>query len=270
MNLKKRVFGGALALALGASLAVPALAAGTHDPSDPNDRPVIDGTDRPGNQSIISIIEIEKDPGQVSVEVPLYITLAAPYGTAKALVPTNYGITNTTQPNAANADEFLGIAVKTIEFSRVQGASWSTVADAPTTEPKDICLKIGDLLMPTVNATTPKETLGTADGATTNAFYDANATGTGTALGYTIVAPGNSLALPIDAAIANVNTGRNGTGTNAVAQFKIVYTIGLVDKDHNFVGTPYAGDFYVDAQLDAGQYTGWDLLAPAAPGNPDP
>lgn len=273
MNLKNRIKYAGMAAALALSLTTPTFAAGVTNgttPFDPNGK---------GGDTIISIYESKVDTGNLSVEVPLYLTLAVvsedPDGTnAKLLAPKNYHIANTSKKSDGTTQASYPIAVtgvyidrmgdwnlKTYNFNgtdngagagngkdmtlRFSGKAWKFGAGAFTQETTATSFDF-----PEVDNTKPN--VGIAiENYDESPFYDA------TGARYKGINPGESLDIEINGGVATgYQVQGNGAGA-AAPQFRVTYTVCALDPaTGDAIGTPYAGNsfgpFPHDGLLEAG------------------
>lgn len=198
-----------------------------------------------------SIIEAQQDPSNVSFTVPLFVTMAAVHGETELVVPTNYSITNTSKESAANADDAFDIAVIGMDFTKLQKASYSTVASGG--DNKSLVLTLGDLVMPTITEdTTDAEVTKAVDivGQTSD-FYDVFSTAVGAKKEFRLIKENETFDITIAGtlgALANITA-----NVAAIPQFKIQYVVSGVTEDGDIIGAVYAGDDKVAAGI--GSYT---------------
>lgn len=270
MNLKRRVFGGAMAVAMAASLAIPALAAADPVKTGPND------TRKNGGNTIVAIYESTVNPANYSFEVPLYVTLGIiDNGDTTKTGPdrwtvmcpdkTAYYIQNNTKkadmPTTGDmTDGFIGVTG--ITATRVNGATFNTVASDDVNNAKEnIYLNIGGLAVPALSAAT----LSAAFKLQSNTTFVKNYTPADMAntVFETIAPDGARKEIPIEGEIGELYNGSvNAAATAAVAQFRITYTVSPLDKDGRAVLTPYAGYGYGPPNIDAGLEKEFVLTTP--------
>lgn len=264
MNLKKRFAYAGMAAALALSLTVPTFAANV-----PAGK---------GGNTIIGVIETNVNATNLSVEIPLYLTLAVvqPAGggapTLAAPSKGTYYIKNTSDSGNSDATEY-DIGVTAVFVDTIQNGTWKldtysatgTDKGAGTTDKDGANSKIM-----TLNFTgSMKDAAGTETAIGANntfalpTLHDAgnsawlNSTGSFTDAGganlfataqdtFRPIAAGESMILDIDGGVNSsytVNVGANGT--NAVAQFRVTYLVSALDKtSHKAIGAPYAGDLW--------------------------
>lgn len=185
---------------------------------------------QPG-KTAVGVQTVDVNPENLSFTVPLYLTVAAvsdSTGTPRVVVPDGYLLRNTT--GSAPDGSFPDIVVTKMEVQGVTGGTWSLKA-APGAG-KDIRLSIGGLVLPDIKAGNitpiPVET-----NTTNNSFYD---TGTGK---YRPIPGGEgTLTLPIAGSLAS---GFVPGEKRASAQFRIRYTVSLLDGKGVPVGISYEG-----------------------------
>ena len=131
LMMKKKFFASAaLAAIIAAQAAMPAMAAYTADNNPYGDQ-----------HTTFGVRESDADalPGQVSFQVPLYVTMVARKGQTKMDVPDNYKIQNNAVSSAANLNE-IGVVKVTAEHL---GSEWSVKEAAAGA--KDMTFKMGGL-----------------------------------------------------------------------------------------------------------------------------
>lgn len=217
----KRLKVGTLAAALTLSLSATALASpGTGGPgASPEEI-------KANSDTTISILEsTEKNPN-ISYTVPLYMTLAVVSNDATVKVPTNYGITNTTAAATGETNP-PKIGVTNMSFQKLDTSIFNTVGkatDVGTSDKKNIFLTIGGEDMPAtgmaneLHSFVPKGTVLAISGKPKPLS------------GYTNLA--------ITGQVAPVTR----TNSKTTAQFRIKYTVSLLDTSGNPLGAVYAGD----------------------------
>ena len=133
--MKKRNFltTAALAALVAAQMAMPVMAAETNNKLDKKDNSTeYNANDLKNNgHTTFGVIEADKvGTNQLSVEVPLYVTMAATSNTTDMLVPTEYEIKNTGKAvyDAQGAYEAGNIGVTKITTSAVENSTWTIVA----------------------------------------------------------------------------------------------------------------------------------------------
>lgn len=258
MNLKNRIKYAGMAAALALSLTTPTFAAGVTNgatPFDPNGK---------GGDTIISIYESKVDTGNLSVEVPLYLTLAVvsedPGGTnAKLLAPKNYHIANTSKKSDGTTQASYPIAVTGVYIDRMGDWNIKTYnagsdgEGAGTGNGKDMTLNFSGKAWVFNGGTFTQEAapsnfdFPTVDDTNQYVGLDTNQYGNGLFYDntrYKGINPGESLDIEIKGGVATgyqVNT----TGAAAAPQFRVTYTVCALDPaTGDAIGTPYAGNSY--------------------------
>ena len=243
MMKKKFIASAALTAMIAAQAAMPAMAAYNADNNPYGDQHTTFGV-RETNDTTL--------PGQVSFQVPLYVTMVARKGQTKMDVPDNYKIQNNAKANATELNE-IGVVKVTAEHL---GSDWKVKEKLGTgaDKAKDMTFKMGGLnLAKKLNkkATADYE-LVTSELTTKgqkNVVFDvsgkvdedykkaiapvagtkfANATGDSVAV---ISADGGNVVYDLESTITN-EADRDGK-KDTVAVFKVVYTVAALDKDNH-------------------------------------
>lgn len=191
----------------------------------------------------IGIMEAAEKVGQVSFEVPLYVTTAAISQQADLMCPEGYDIKNTSK-----ADDAHDIGVLSVTVERI--GTWN-IKETPV-DKTDVKLVIGDLVLPEVNATTTKNTVDirTSPAGKASVFY-----------GQTKGKPDKVTAIPVGKTLAEVANGVavgaanykglditgkvavvQRTNEKAAAQFKVTYVVSALDNKSDPIGNTYVGD----------------------------
>lgn len=260
MKLKNRIKYAGMAAALALSLTTSTFAAAgvTENNPAPYDRK----NSAKGGDTIISVYETTVNTGNLSVEVPLYLTLAVVKeggGDAKLVPPGNYYIKNTSKNGDKSADATYAIGVTGVHIDSMSGG-WILLnyGSVPS----------GDVQQMTLNFTgTPWEDDGAGGwqpaGATSTFGFPAvgqgksysvdtfrmggNLFSTGTANGtnntYNPIPPQEALAITIDGKVPAAYS-LKAAGQPAVPQFRVTYTVSALDDDNQPIGAPYAGKIY--------------------------
>lgn len=269
MKLKNRIKYAGMAAALALSLTMPTFAAAGVTPNNPN--PYDYKQSAKGSDTIISVYETEVHTGNLSVEVPLYLTLAVvkeATATSPSLVtPGNYYIKNTSQNGDKTGDASYAIGITGVHIDSMSGG-WELAAYNPG-QGGHLGAGTGNAKTMTLNFTaTPWENKagGGWDPAAATATFDfpAVATGqsfsidtfdkgnnnlfsTGTANGanktYRPIPPSEALAINIEGGVAS-GYSLQMAGQAAVPQFRVTYTVSALDDDNQPIGAPYAGQIY--------------------------
>ena len=186
------------------------------------------------------VMETNTNPGTVSFEVPLYVTMAAVAGQDTVQMPTDaYKITNTSK--AANGtDPGYSIGVVGLSFETVAGGTWGTTLTAtPTGATKEMNLTIGGVQMPALAANghaQPTVDITSVD----NTFYDhANSKPKPISADPNTPAVGNSLVIPL---VGKISTTAVAADAAAAPQFKVKYTISAIGGGGGAIGQPYVGN----------------------------
>lgn len=235
----KKIKVGAVAMALVFAMSGSAFAAGGSaaggTPGSPSDQEYGQNAD-----TVISIFQSEQNAGNISYTVPLYVTMAVSNGQAKAAVPNTYGIINNSKKENGEA---MNLGVTAIKFEKLKGGKFKTTSKAAITDPEEINLKIGEVQMPDMSAPGFKNiTLNKDNGGL---FWDKTATGDGHLT--PIPVSTKLFQIPIDGTVQVATNRTSADGT--VAQFRVKYSVALLDNNYKPVGNQYVGSDYVQAGL---------------------
>lgn len=216
---KRRRLCGGLALLLAGALPGGALAASLP-------------TTQPG-KTTVGVQTVDMAPSSLSYTVPLYLTVAAAAGLSgnpKVVTPEGYSLKNTT--DSAPDGTYPGIVVSKVEVQGIAGGTWS-LRSAPATG-QEISLSVGGLALPDVDAGNVqfKEAAITAND---NSFYDSAAGKFRQILGGP---DAKALTLPVEGTLPAAFV---PTDVPAAAQFRIKYTVSLLDGEGDPVGISYEG-----------------------------
>lgn len=197
---------------------------------------------QPG-KTVVGVQTADKNPASLSFTVPLYLTVAATEdnaGNPQVIVPDDYVLRNTT--GTISGGTYPNIAVTGVDVQGVPGGSWSLTATPA--QAKDICLAIGDLVLPDlpVGQHTPVAAEITASD---NSFYDLNKGEFHPIYGGP---SGMGMNLPVIGALWE---GYTATEEQAAAQFRVTYTVSLLDESGLPVGVYYDGPTLDDAATPA-------------------
>lgn len=235
MNLKKSLRRLLAALAACSALTAGGMALGVSPP--PGFPPT-----QPG-KTTVGVQTADLPPDNLSFTVPLYLTVAAipSPGGGQIIAPDGYALRNTTAklPNGSYPD----IAVTGLEVSGVAGGTWSL--SATPTQAKEVSLTIGGVTLPEVSAAS--QTPAAADlTAGDNSFYDPAGKGSFRSV------PGGpdaeALPLPVSGVLSSAFS---ADPARAAAQFRVTYTVSLLDGAGMPVGAYYGGPTGAEAAAPA-------------------
>lgn len=222
-ELIRRLLCGGLALGLAGAIAGRALAAPALAAPVPTQK----------GKTTVGVQTADMAPTSLSYTVPLYLTVAAAAGLdggPRVVTPEGYSLKNTT--GSVPDGSYPDIVVTNVEVRGIAGGKWSLRA-APASD-KQIRLSVGGLVLPEVNAGSTKA-VNAAIQSGNNCFYNATDKkflpipgGPG----------GKALSLPIEGALPSVFI---PTDEGAAAQFRIKYTVSLLDGAKNPIGISYDG-----------------------------
>lgn len=260
--MKKRNFltTAALAALVAAQMAMPVMAAKTNNKLDKIDNTQTDFTADELKQSghtTFGVIEADKvGSNQLSVEVPLYVTMAATSRTHDMIVPTLYEIKNTGKPvygddGHGNTIEVAGkIGVTAITTSTTGDNTWSIVnaaslaASEDTTDQHKMSFSLGNHEITAVDSTIYDDYT-TVDNVNSQ-FVKVNAADHNQNSLVAINPNGGTLAPKIASTIASVDRS-NGSG-KTVGVVKVKYQFAaLDDNDKPITANTYVGDNKTDA-----------------------
>ena len=231
-------------LLLGAALAALLLtgatgAAGGSYPPPPPGSGFPETKPKPG-QTIVGVQTADKTPENLSISVPLYLTVAATRdsnNTPQVVAPDGYVLRNTTQ--SVSDGSIPDIAVTGVEVQSVPDGTWSLTTQTPTGN-EQIKLTIGGLTLPEVAAGTPNPV--PADMlAATSSFYDKES---GKFMPIRGGEPARGMNLPIE---GELPSDYQPTEERAAAQFRIKYTVSMLDASGKPIGVYYEGPGKDDA-----------------------
>lgn len=218
-EIKRRLLCGGLVLGLTGILSGGALAAPPET--------------QPGKTSV-GVQTADLAPESLSYTVPLYLTVAAAKSAAgepTVVVPMNYSMKNTT--GSTFEGRYPGIAVTDVEVQAVESGTWS-LRQQPASG-KEIMLSIGGLVLPDVNAGNTQMKAADITGSD-NSFYDLQNK-------VFKIFPGGPGAkaqnLPIAGSLPTGFDPAHEEG--AAAQFRVKYTVSLLDAGGEPVGVSYDG-----------------------------
>lgn len=274
MKLKNRIKYAGMAAALALSLTTPTFATpGLTQNTNPNKYDYKQSAK--GSDTIISVYETEVHTGNLSVEVPLYLTLAVvkePTTAAQLVAPDNYYIKNTSKAANGNDVASYSVGITGVHIDSLSGG-W-TLADyatTPTGTSKTMTLNFtgnpwfydntqvddgtGNMVDKGWTAAAADSTFGfpvVGDGQSFSVdtfLKGTNLFSTGTANNgnntYHPIPPAHALAIAIDGKVASGYTlDATRKGQAAVPQFRVTYTVSALDDDNQPIGQPYAGPIY--------------------------
>lgn len=250
--MKKRNFltTAALVAAVATQMAMPIMAAETNNKLDKIDTSTDYTADDLKNygHTQFGVIEADKvGSNQLSVEVPLYVTMAAVSDTSDMIVPTVYAIKNTGKPvYAADGSVKEGnIGVTAIATEAVQGSTWTIVADEGDIDTdKKMTFSLGGIALNSAGADLYDSY---KDVAATNEFVIKGATADDNTL--VPIKPDDTLEPTIASKIQNTSRA-NGTG-KTVGVVKVKYQFAALDADDKpITANTYVGDNRTDAGYD--------------------
>lgn len=222
----KRMKATTLAAILALSLSAPVLAAGPA-PGSGGGTPPGEDEIKANADTTISIFSTASSQANMSYTVPLYVTMAIANQDAVVKVPTNYGITNTTKNDDKGKQPKIGVT--NMSFEKIKADGFNTVAADPT-DANGILLKIGHETMPALSAKGLQTMVPSGDILVT----DGKPTQIG---GY--------LDLPIQGTVQKTDR----TDSATAAQFRLKYTVSLINGSGEALGAVYAGDDHTAAGL---------------------
>lgn len=228
----KRMKATTLATILALSLSAPVLAAGPA-PGSGGGTPPGEDEIKANADTTISIFSTASSQANMSYTVPLYVTMAIANQDAVVKVPTNYGITNTTKNDDAGKQP--NIAVTNMSFEKIKADGFNTVAADPA-DANGILLKIGHETMPALSAKGLQTMVPSGDILVTG--------GKPTPIGALETNKGY-LDLPIQGTVQKTTR----TDSATAAQFRLKYTVSLINDKGEALGAVYAGDDHTAAGL---------------------
>lgn len=224
----RRLLGAVLALGLAAAVSGGVLA--VPPPSSISLQP---------GKTAVGVQTVDMDPENLSFTVPLYLTVAAASdsrGNSSVITPKGYLMRNTT--GSTPDGQYPGIVVTKLDVQGVRGGTWSLSASPGSG--KEIRLSVGGLVLPDVNAG-DKTPVSVETKDSSNSFFDS---GSG---GYLPIPGGpgaDALVLPVEGSLP---PGFVPGEEQAAAQFRIKYTVSLLDSQGKPVGISYEGPAREDA-----------------------
>lgn len=238
-NLTKRIITVAAAGLVVAQAAMPVMAAQTNNGMDKLDKSPEYTADqlKANGHTTFGVFESKTAvvSGQVSFEVPLYVTMAATNGTDKMTLPKEgeYYIKNTAKNPT---DEPIGVVG--LKTEALQGG-WTVVKATPA-DKKEMTFKLGGYQFEKADNVfyTPDNW---KDKATTVTTFVNPTGGAGVNAGQPGLVPiTDKVTIPMESDIANVQDREN---TKTAGVFKVIYTVASVDKETNQPkANTYVGD----------------------------
>ena len=247
--MKKRNFltTAALAALVAAQMAMPVMAAKTNNNLDKLDQSTdYQETDlKSDGHTTFGVVEGEiAASNQLSVEVPLYVTMAATSNSTSMIVPTEYRIKNTGNPvQTAGGTTTGNIGVTAITTSEVNGSTWTIVANDGEvgTDDKKMTFNLGN------HAVTAKNSTVYSDYKTVDNVNSQFVTTDGQTLANNTlkpITPGtgdtDGLAVNISSNIASLDR-KSGTG-KTVGVVKVKYEFAALDSQNKPIQAVYIGD----------------------------
>lgn len=229
-----------LAAALALSMSAPSMA-GVPAPGSGGGVPALTDEIAANSDTTVSILQSSVKNPNISYTVPLYVTMAVIANDSNVKTPDNYIISNTTEPETpGDPSSRPPIGVTNMSIEKLSSATYSTVDNAAVVEAGDatsIFLQIGGEDMPAT--------------AEADKVYAVNLKGT------TLTTMKESTRVPAPIAsqkkldITGKVKSMARTDTKAAAQFRIKYTVSLLDASGQALGAVYAGDDRTAAGLPA-------------------
>lgn len=263
--MKKRNFltTAVLAALVAAQMAMPVMAAKTNNKLDKIDDTQTDftaGELKQSGHTTFGVIEADKvGSNQLSVEVPLYVTMAATSNTHDMIVPTLYEIKNTGKPvygddGHGNTVEVAGkIGVTAITTSTTGDNTW-TITDAvslvnsdSTNDQHKMSFSLGNHEITAADSTIYDDYTAVNNANSQFVTVDTNDQSNNTLVA--INPNGGTLAPKIASTIASVDRS-NGTG-KTVGVVKVKYQFAALDENNKpITANTYVGDNKTDAGYD--------------------
>ena len=254
--MKKRNFltTAALAALVAAQMAMPVMAAETNNKLDKKDNSTeYEAADLKNNgHTTFGVIEADKvGTNQLSVEVPLYVTMAATSNTTDMLVPTEYEIKNTGKAVYDNQGKYIAgnIGVTKITTSAVENSTWTIVANdaAINGDVKKMTFSLGNHAL-TAATGTVYDDYKTVDNVNSQFVTSDGQTLDNNTL--KPIQPGDAGLKPnIESKIAFADR-KSGTG-KTVGVVKVKYEFAALDDANKpITATTYVGDNRTDAGYD--------------------
>ena len=255
--MKKRNFltTAALAALVAAQMAMPVIAAETNNKLDKLDQ----STDyeekdlKDNGHTTFGVVEGDIAAStQLSVEVPLYVTMAATSNSTEMIVPDEYRIKNTGKPvqNADGSTTTGNIGITAITTSEVEGTTWTIVpSDAEIGQDlKKMTFNLGN------HAVTAADSTVYSDYTTVNNVNSQFVQTDGQTLANNSLKPiapgsGKTDGLKVNLS-SNIASNDRATGTGkTVGVVKVKYEFAALDKNNKPIRAVYVGDNKADAGL---------------------
>lgn len=247
--MKKRNFltTAALAALVAAQMAMPVMAAKTNNNLDKLDTSNdYQETDlKSDGHTTFGVVEGEiAASNQLSVEVPLYVTMAATSNSTSMIVPTEYRIKNTGKPvQTAGGTQTGNIGVTAITTSEVVGSPWTIVANdgAIGDDDKKMTFNLGNHTVTEKNSTVYNDYKAVDNVNSQFVTTDGRTLDNNT---LKPIAPGegetDGLAVNISSNIAGKER-KNGSG-KTVGVVKVKYEFAALDSQNKPIQAVYIGD----------------------------
>ena len=254
--MKKRNFltTAALAALVAAQMAMPIMAAETNNKLDKKDTSTEYNADdlKNNGHTTFGVIEADKvGTNQLSVEVPLYVTMAATSNTTDMLVPTEYEIKNTGKAVYDDNGVYKAgnIGVTKITTSAVENSTWTIVANDTDIngDDKKMTFSLGNHALTSATGTVYDDYKSVTNANSQFVTVD-DANNNNNTL--KPILPGDTGLKPnIASKIASADR-KTGTG-KTVGVVKVKYEFAaLDDKNNPITATTYVGDNRADAGYD--------------------
>lgn len=192
----------------------------------------------------VSILVARKSLANVSFTVPLTVTMAVEEGVQQVHVPDGYSIVNASQPGADGSAPF-DIAVVRMEFTKLENSTYNTVEGPAVTGDRNMLFRIGNVIMPALNAPGTEEV---RLRAANSQFLEDPRPGHYENSPWKKIRPAepdNKLVLDLEGTVAGT---ANLTDNPGVDQFRVTYIMSPLNAAGDPLGV-YAGDDHEKAGL---------------------
>lgn len=251
--MKKRNFltTAALTALVAAQMAMPVMAAETNNKLDKKDNSTEYTADdlKNNGHTTFGVIEADKvGTNQLSVEVPLYVTMAAISNTTDMLVPTEYEIKNTGKAVYDNNGAYKAgnIGVTKISTSSVENSTWTIVPNDTEIngDDKKMTFNLGNHALTSATSTVYDDYKKVTN---VNSQFVKVDTGDNNNNTLTPIKPGDTGLKPNIASKIALIDRKNGTG-KTVGVVKVKYEFAALDDTNKpITATTYVGDNRTDA-----------------------